>query len=89
MIEAFLTYRPTSLFMLCGAVGILRRKERLDSYAGDLLWLTAKGLYKRFGAASYSEYAAFVNSGKTVKQVKNEVQQAAVNMINMFLPKKC
>ena len=68
-------------------LGILRRKERLTCYAGDLLWLTAKGLYKHFGTASYSEYAEFVNSGKTAKQVKNEVQQAAVNMITMFLPK--
>lgn len=83
--EAYLQYRPANLFMLRGAVEILRKKRLRERYMGDLIWKAARGLWKDFSMAPFSEYDDLLEGKKRSVESENEaVRRRVEQMLNMF-----
>lgn len=75
--------------MLDGAIGILRRKQLRENYAGDLLWMLARAWHTNFTAETYSNYARMIDGTSAPegpRKAADEARKAAENMILMFLP---
>ena len=66
----------------------MQRRHHLDRYAGDLLWRIAQGVNRNEDLVPYSECMDIIDGKKQYRTVKQKVNNAVENMINMFLPQK-